>query len=78
MPECENDEELVNRFVKFFADKIQISGMILTHIPDMILPVCNMTFDMDAFYEIDENMVQKVITKLQMKSCELDIITITF
>ena len=34
----------------------------------------NMAFDMDAFYAIDENMVKKVITKLQMKSCELDII----
>ena len=29
---------------------------------------------MDAFYEIDENMVKKVIMKLQMKSCELDVI----
>ena len=33
-----------------------------------------MTFDMDAFYETDENTVKKVITKLQTKSCELDII----
>ena len=33
-----------------------------------------MTFNMDAFHEIDENMLKKVITKLEMKSCELDII----
>ena len=37
-------------------------------------PAHDVTFDMDALYEIDENMVKKVITKLQMKSCELDVI----
>ena len=36
LPACENDEELANRFANFFVDKIQKSGMILTHIPSMI------------------------------------------
>ena len=74
LPECENDEELVNRFVNFFVDKIQKIRDDLDSYPLYDSPVCDMTFDMDAFYEIDENMVKKVVTKLQTKSCELDII----
>ena len=34
--ECENNEELANRFAHFFVDKIQKTGMISTHIPYMI------------------------------------------
>ena len=74
LPECENDEELANRFANFFVDKIQKIRDDLDSYPLYDRPVCDMTFDMDAFYEIDGNMVKKVITKLQMKSCELDII----
>ena len=74
LPEYENDEELANRFAKFFVDKIQKIRDGLDSYPLYNPPVHDMTFDMDAFYEIDENMVKKVINKLQTKSCELDII----
>ena len=74
LPECENDEELANRFANFFGDKIQKIRDDLDPYPLYDPPACDMAFDMDAFYEIDENMVKKVITKLQTKSCEIDII----
>ena len=74
LPRCENDEELANRFTNFFVDKIQKIRDDPNSYPLYDPPAHDMTFDMDAFYEIDENMVKKVITKLQMKICELDII----
>ena len=55
-------------------DKIQKIRNDLDSYPLYDPPLHDVTFDMNAFYEIDENMVKKVITKLQMKSCGLDII----
>ena len=74
LPECENDEELANRFAHFFVDKIQKIRDDLNSYPQYDPPAHDMAFDMDAFYEIDENMVKKVNTKLQTKSSEFDII----
>ena len=59
LPECENDEKLANRFVNFFVDKI---------------PKIRDDLDSYPLYDPPENMVKKMITKLQMRSCELDVI----
>ena len=73
LPECENDEELANRFANFSVDKIQKIRDDLDSYPLYDPPVCDMTFDMDAFYEIDENMV-KSDHQTTNKNCELDVI----
>ena len=55
-------------------DKIKKNQGYLDSYPLYDPLVHDVAFDMDAFHEIDGNMVKKVITKLQMKSCELNII----
>ena len=59
LPECKNNEALTNRFANFLVDKIQKIRDALNSYPLYDPPTDDMTFDMDAFYEIDENMVKK-------------------
>ena len=75
LPDCEDDEKLVNRLGNVFVDKIKKKIRDdLDSYPLYNAPVHDVKFDMDAFYKNDEDMVKKAIAKLQRKSCELNVI----
>ena len=71
MPECDNDQQLSDKFAEFFTEKIDRIRSDLDHYLECIpehkdVPV------MDTFLTINQEEITKTIFSMETKHCELD------
>ena len=79
LPECSNDFDLAGRFASYFLEKIQIIRQQLDNHPVFQPPVNKGIINvLDHFTNLSEVDVRKIVSKMQSKSCELDILPTFF
>ena len=71
LPECENDEELSERFAEYFSSKIEkIRGNLDKH-QKFNPPINDTYFKLKEFKELNDAELMKII---KTKSCEIDVL----
>ncbi len=72
LPECASDQQLVDRFSKFFFDKIAAIRDNLDSFATFTLPSEKCETKLSAFKEVTMEQVHQAVMSLKTKSCELD------
>ena len=72
--DCEIDDKLAENFANFFLEKIENISADPDLFEEYETSVVEMVFELSNFAAVSESGIRKVMSKLETKSCELDII----
>ena len=74
IPECKSDEKLTENFSHFFLEKSKNIRADLDQFEEYEPSMVETVFELSNFASVSESDIRKVMSKLEAKSCELDII----